>query len=88
MLRCSLHVFSLSGMSRDIRCLDQTSVRPINFDDFLLGLKQVRASVSSKELGGYLEWNKQYGSLPAQESTVGGVGKALNVKWCLLVGEY
>lgn len=61
---------SLSGMTRDIRSLDQTSVRPINFGDFEAGLKQVRASVSQKELGAYLEWNRQYGSLPAQESSI------------------
>ena len=28
---------------------------------------QVRASVSGKEINGYLEWNRSFGSFPAEE---------------------
>jgi len=37
-------------------------VRPISYEDFVDALKQVRASVSEKDLDVYMEWNKQYGS--------------------------
>ena len=37
-------------------------VRPINFEDFKSALLQVRASVSSKDLQLYKEWNQTYGS--------------------------
>ena len=53
-----------------IRCLDYSKmdsikpedVRAINFDDFTDALKQVRASVSDRDLQMYLDWNNQYGS--------------------------
>jgi SpoVK/Ycf46/Vps4 family AAA+-type ATPase len=37
-------------------------VRSINFDDFQMALKQVKASVSNKDLQMYHDWNSQYGS--------------------------
>ena len=37
-------------------------VRPINFCDFQDALRQVKASVSDKDLQMYLDWNNQYGS--------------------------
>jgi len=37
-------------------------VRPISYEDFINALKQVRASVSEKDLDVYMDWNKQYGS--------------------------
>jgi len=43
-------------------CVTFLQVRPISYEDFLDALKQVRASVSQKDLDIYLEWNKQYGS--------------------------
>lgn len=38
------------------------SLRPIQVGDFTQAFKQVRASVGQKDLGGYREWNKQFGS--------------------------
>jgi hypothetical protein len=40
------------------------SVRPINFQDFDHALRQVRASVSDRDLDAYEKWNGEYGSLP------------------------
>ncbi len=37
-------------------------VRPIQIQDFTDALKQVRASVSDRDLQMYLDWNQQYGS--------------------------
>ena len=53
-----------------IRCLDYSQmdsiqpddVRPMNFDDFNDALRQVKASVSDKDLKMYHDWNSQYGS--------------------------
>eukprot|EP01027_Heterolobosea_sp_BB2_P013900 GEZU01020002.1.p1 GENE.GEZU01020002.1~~GEZU01020002.1.p1 ORF type:complete len:392 (+),score=81.57 GEZU01020002.1:368-1543(+) len=53
------------GMS--ISTVSADSVRPINFTDFELAFKQVRASVSQKDLDIYVEWNKQYGSFDIQD---------------------
>ncbi len=46
----------------DIENISADQVRPITFQDFDDALKQVRASVSEKDLDLYLDWNKQYGS--------------------------
>lgn len=40
-------------------------VRPVAFSDFEEALCQVRASVSSDDLHGYIEWNSTYGSTKA-----------------------
>ena len=53
-----------------IRCLDYSQidsiqpddVRPMNFVDFNDALRQVKASVSDKDLQMYHDWNSQYGS--------------------------
>ena len=37
-------------------------VRPMNFDDFIDALRQVKASVSDKDLKMYHDWNNQFGS--------------------------
>ena len=37
-------------------------VRAIKFEDFNDALKQVKASVSDKDLKMYMDWNEQYGS--------------------------
>ena len=37
-------------------------VRAIDFSDFQDALRQVRASVSDKDLKMYMDWNNQYGS--------------------------
>ncbi|RKP09273.1 P-loop containing nucleoside triphosphate hydrolase protein [Thamnocephalis sphaerospora] len=47
----------------DIRTISADDVRPITFADFQNALKQVRASVSDKDLELYLRWNDEYGSL-------------------------
>ena len=38
-------------------------IRPITLKDFEEAMTQVRASVSEKDLEGYLEWNEQFGTL-------------------------
>ncbi|EKX45248.1 hypothetical protein GUITHDRAFT_157879 [Guillardia theta CCMP2712] len=43
------------------------SVRPINIQDFKNALRQVRASVSDKDISNYIEWNQQYGSFPVED---------------------
>lgn len=49
----------------DIRHISADAVRPICFDDFVLALRQVRASVSPRDLAGYAKWNDEFGSCPA-----------------------
>ncbi|XP_022255214.1 fidgetin-like protein 1 isoform X3 [Limulus polyphemus] len=45
-----------------IQCISPNQVRPINLEDFFHALKQVRASVSDKDMDTYLNWNEKYGS--------------------------
>lgn len=52
----------------DISSLSQSAVRPISMTDFLNGLKQVRASVSTGDLAQYVKWNSAYGSFNVEES--------------------
>jgi len=47
----------------DILNISTSDVRPIRQSDFEDAIMQVRASVSAQDLDGYMEWNKQYGSL-------------------------
>lgn len=47
----------------DILAVNADQVRPICIQDFDHALTQVRASVSSQDLEGYLDWNTKYGSL-------------------------
>lgn len=47
----------------DILNISTSDVRPIQRKDFEEALTQVRASVSNQDLDGYLEWNRQFGSL-------------------------
>ncbi|CAG8471825.1 12607_t:CDS:10 [Acaulospora colombiana] len=47
----------------DIRNIAADDVRPINYQDFLDALTQVRASVSDRDLELYQKWNQEYGSL-------------------------
>lgn len=54
------------GPIRSIKCIATASieeVRPVEFMDFQLALKQVRASVDPKELDFYTGWNEKFGSL-------------------------
>ncbi|CAG8626550.1 7115_t:CDS:10, partial [Dentiscutata heterogama] len=45
----------------DIRNISADDVRPINYQDFLNALTQVRASVSDRDLELYQTWNQNYG---------------------------
>ncbi|GBO35981.1 Fidgetin-like protein 1 [Araneus ventricosus] len=49
----------------NIKTVSLDQVRPINLNDFLDALKQVRASVAQDDLDYYLEWNKKFGSFGA-----------------------
>ena len=52
---------------RDIRNVSAAGVRPICFQDFKNALRQVRASVGTQDIAGYVEWNTQFGSFPVAE---------------------
>ncbi|XP_040564102.1 fidgetin-like protein 1 [Lepeophtheirus salmonis] len=45
-----------------IEFLSADDVRPIQKSDFIDALRQVRASVTDKDLDGYLEWNNKFGA--------------------------
>lgn len=51
----------------DISEINSESLRAIILEDFMTALKQVKATVSNKDLGGYLEWNRSYGSFDFKE---------------------
>uniref|UniRef100_A0A7S1ITK8 AAA+ ATPase domain-containing protein n=1 Tax=Eutreptiella gymnastica TaxID=73025 RepID=A0A7S1ITK8_9EUGL len=57
----------------DIRNVQSSSVRGIQLSDFAKAFKQVRPSVSPKDLGQYIQWNKQFGSFDSQDTTLDGV---------------
>ena len=64
----SVSPFTICCPHRDIHDISNVSadhVRPIMLLDFRSALKQVRASVSEKDLSGYLAWNEQFGSFEA-----------------------
>ncbi|KAG0416979.1 Fidgetin-like protein 1, partial [Dictyocoela roeselum] len=46
----------------DIMKVSSESTRPICKNDFVKAMKQIRKSVSQKDLDGYLKWNEMYGS--------------------------
>lgn len=48
--------------------IDVDKVRPVNLKDFEFATKMVRASVSQKDLKGYVEWNASFGSFPINEN--------------------
>ena len=53
----------IRGLSiHDIESIAADEVRPITHEDFQTALQQVKPSVSSQDLGLYIEWNKQFGS--------------------------
>eukprot|EP00171_Calliarthron_tuberculosum_P014621 IDg14621t1 len=52
-----------------IGSIEESSVRPIAKEDFDVAAKMVRASVSDKDLNGYVEWNKTFGSFPMDDPT-------------------
>ena len=52
-------------------------VRPICFRDFDAAFKQVRASVSEKDLELYIDWNKQYGSWGMQSKELAHVERGV-----------
>ncbi|ERN09975.1 fidgetin-like protein 1 isoform X1 [Amborella trichopoda] len=47
----------------EITNLRKEDMRPVLLQDFERALQEVRPSVSQHELGGYEDWNKQFGSL-------------------------
>lgn len=48
----------------DIEHIREDEVKPIDIQDFLDALNQVKASVSEKDMQTYLEWNEKFGSCP------------------------
>ncbi len=46
----------------DIEHISANDVRPISYEDFQMALRQVKPSVSSRDLDQYIEWNNQFGS--------------------------
>lgn len=49
---------------KDINEFNVNDTRPIEMKDFKTAMRQIRKSVSEKDLKGYFEWNEQYGSMP------------------------
>ena len=47
----------------NLETVELSDIRPITLDDFREAMSQVRASVSEKDLEGYLEWNDKFGTL-------------------------
>lgn len=41
---------------------DIQNLRKVNFNDFLAAIRQVKSSVSSKDLQQYVDWNRTYGT--------------------------
>lgn len=54
-------------LGESIGNIDESSVRAISKGDFEVAAKMVRASVSSRDLDGYVEWNKTFGSFPMDD---------------------
>ncbi|XP_046850421.1 fidgetin-like protein 1 [Xenia sp. Carnegie-2017] len=52
----------IRSISGNIQAITSDQVRPIVFADFEKAFRQVRASVSTKDLDLYHSWNKQFGS--------------------------
>lgn len=48
--------------SERMQSMAKEDVRDVNFEDFKVALTRVRASVSSKDLTQYIDWDKLYGS--------------------------
>lgn len=48
---------------KNINEFDPSEVRPIGIEDFKSAMRQIRKSVSERDLKGYFEWNEQYGSM-------------------------
>jgi SpoVK/Ycf46/Vps4 family AAA+-type ATPase len=53
----------IRAIQGDILEVELDALRPINHDDFMEALMQVRASVSDKDLNMYREWDMSYGSM-------------------------
>ena len=53
----------IRSLTTDILSVSADDVRPIALKDFTKALSQVRASVSTRDLDLYVEWNRQYGCL-------------------------
>ena len=55
-------ILPLRKMSGDIRNIMADSIRPLNKEDFLDSLKQVKPTVSIDDLDKLKEWNETFGS--------------------------
>ncbi|KAI4291492.1 fidgetin-like protein 1 [Pancytospora philotis] len=49
---------------KDINTFQLADTRPVAVEDFIKALKQIRKSVSQKDLAGYLQWDADFGSMP------------------------
>jgi fidgetin-like protein 1 len=47
----------------DLASIKAEDIPPICMEDFKMAMSQVRASVSERDLEGYVEWNSKYGTL-------------------------
>ncbi|PSN33696.1 Spastin [Blattella germanica] len=54
---------ALGPIREQVRCLDPSSVRNINFQDFQDSLKRIRRSVSPHSLAAYEKWNLEFGDV-------------------------
>jgi len=54
----------------NISNMSSTDIRPINKDDFLAAIRLVKATVSEKDLTGYLDWNSKFGSFEISETDI------------------
>eukprot|EP00002_Diphylleia_rotans_P035309 TRINITY_DN7691_c0_g3_i3.p1 TRINITY_DN7691_c0_g3~~TRINITY_DN7691_c0_g3_i3.p1 ORF type:complete len:120 (+),score=16.77 TRINITY_DN7691_c0_g3_i3:263-622(+) len=52
----------IRSLGDSICSISASSVRPISLPDFEAAMKQVRASVSQKDLQQYVDWNQLFGS--------------------------
>ena len=51
----------------DILNVDANNIRPLTLNDFKEALNNVKATVNSKDLNKFIEWNSLYGSFPMKE---------------------
>lgn len=58
---------AFGGDMAKLQAIRPEDLRPINHDDLVKAMRQVRASVSQDDLLGYVEWDKTFGSFADQE---------------------
>lgn len=52
----------------NIKEVKVNELRPTNYNDFLIALKNVKATVAKKDLDQYLKWNNEFGSYNYDEA--------------------